>query len=214
MSTLNAAGDPSFDPFGGPEAFDRTVAALADQLRLAAAMGAPRLLIWEGRVARREDVDGALRTLTECLARAQERSGLADPPSISAELHPFTLGLQHRVLPELGAALATVGAGICFDFCHFGVALGRDLLAFIDDDVLASIDHVHFSDTDTVTSELHFPPGDGALDLDAIGARLAGIPIATSWDLFGWPSPRRAMRERFDAYAGWVDRHAASTGVR
>lgn len=71
VSTLNAAGDPSFDPFAGPEAFERSVAGLATHLRLAAAMGAPRVLIWEGRVARREDVDGALRTLTECLARAQ-----------------------------------------------------------------------------------------------------------------------------------------------
>jgi len=209
VSTLNAAGDPSFDPFGGPAALEGTVAALAQQLRLAAAMGAPRLLIWEGRVARREDLDGALRTLTDCLARARERSGLADPPPISVELHPFTFGLQHRVLPALGAALASVGAGICFDFCHFGVALGADLLAAIDDDVLAAIDHVHYSDTDLVTSELHFPPGDGALDLAAIGHRLAGKPIAVSWDLFGWPAPRHAMLERMDAYRSFVARHAA-----
>jgi hypothetical protein len=40
---------------------------------------------------------------------------------------------------------------------------------------------------------------------------LAGKPIATSWDLFGWPSPRHAMRERMDAYRAFVERHWAST---
>ncbi|MFN8518939.1 MAG: sugar phosphate isomerase/epimerase [Chloroflexota bacterium] len=214
VSTLNVAGDPSFDPFGGPEAFERSVAGLATHLRLAAAMGAPRVLIWEGRVATAAAVPAALRTLTDCIRQAQERSGLADPPPVSAELHPFTFGLQHRVLPALAAALLSVGAGICLDFCHFGVALGRDLLDWITDDVLAAIDHVHYSDTDTQTSELHFPPGEGALDLDAIGARLATRPIATSWDLFGWPSPRFAMAQRMDQYAAFVTRHAAAVAGR
>ena len=66
-------------------------------------------------------------------------------------------------------------------------------------------------DTDTTTSELHFPPGDGVLDLDAIGARLAGKPIALSWDLFGWPGVRHAVRSRFDTYSAFVRRHAAGT---
>ncbi len=214
VSTLNVAGDASFDPFGGQEAFERSVAGLATHLRLAAAMGAPRVLIWDGRVADSAAVPAALDTLTACIGQAQERSGLADPPPVSAELHPFTFGLQHRVLPQLAAALLRVGAGICLDFCHFGVALGRDLLDWITDDVLAAIDHVHYSDTDTLTSELHFPPGEGVLDLDAIGDRIASRPIATSWDLFGWPEPRHAMRHRMDRYAAFVGRHAASVARR
>ena len=126
---------------------------------------------------------------------------------MSCELHPFTLGLKHRALPELGAALRSVGAGICFDFCHFGVALGADLIPFLDDEVVAAIDHIHFSDTDTVTSELHFPPGLGLLDLDAIGERMSGKAIAASWDLFGWPGARHAVQERMAPTAasssGW-----------
>ena len=128
-------------------------------MRWAAAMGAPRVLIWEGRVARREDVDAACGTLAQAIEAAGQRSGLADPPPVSCELHPFTFALKYRALPELATALRSVGAGICFDFCHFGVALGRDLLAHLDDDVVEAIDHVHFSDTDTKTSELHFPLG-------------------------------------------------------
>jgi sugar phosphate isomerase/epimerase len=80
--------------------------------------------------------------------------------------------------------------------------------------VVAAIDHVHFSDTDAKTSELHFPPGEGVLDLEAIVARLAGKPIAFSWDLFGWPGPRHAVRARMSVYQSFVDRHAATVKAR
>jgi len=214
VSTLNVVGDSSFQPFDGPDALLSTAAAMGRHLKLAAALGSPRILIWEGRVANAADVPGALQKLREVIERARDAAGITEPPRISIELHPFTFGLAHRCLPELAETLRSVGgAGICFDFCHFAVALGRDLLSAIDDDVLDAIDHVHYSDSDCVTSELHFPPGDGVLDLDAIGSRLAGRPIATSWDLFGWPAPRTAIADRFDHYRGFVERHAASTAT-
>jgi sugar phosphate isomerase/epimerase len=210
VSTLNVVGDPSFDPFGGPQALEATIAGLAKHLRWAAAMASPRVLIWEGRVEAREDVREACRMLVRAIEGAVTRSGLGSPPSISCELHPFTFGLKHRALPELASALRSVGAGVCFDFCHFGVALGRDILTYISDDVLEAINHVHYSDTDAKTSELHFPPGEGVLDLDVIGARLAGRPLALSWDLFGWPGPRQTVRERMPVYRGFVERHWAN----
>jgi sugar phosphate isomerase/epimerase len=212
VSTLNVVGDATFDPFGGPEALAATVDGLAAHLRWAAAMGAPRVLIWEGRVTRRQDVAAACKTLAEAIAAAAERSRLADPPVVSCELHPFTFALQHRALPELATALRPVGAGICLDYCHCAVALGRDFIATFDDEVMAAVNHVHYCDSDALTSELHFPPGDGVLDLDAIGARLAGRPLALSWDLFGWPGVRHAVRSCFDTYATFVRGHAA--GVR
>jgi sugar phosphate isomerase/epimerase len=210
VSTLNVVGDITFDPFGGPDALKTTIDGLAAHMRWAAAMGAPRVLIWEGRVAKREDVDGACRTLAQVIEAAMTRSRLQSPPPVSCELHPFTFALKHEVLPELASALTSVGAGICFDFCHFGVALGRDLLHHLGDDVVGAINHIHYSDTDTKTSELHFPPGEGVLDLGAIGTRIAGTPIALSWDLFGWPGPRRVVRERMHVYRGFVERHAAT----
>jgi sugar phosphate isomerase/epimerase len=210
VSTLNVVGDPTFDPFGTPEALERTIEGLATHLRWAAAMGALRVLIWEGRLEQPGSIEAGCNTLATAIEAAARRSGLADPPPVSCELHPFTFGLKHRALPKLAAVLRSAGAGICFDFCHFGVALGRDLLAHLDDEVVAAIDHVHYSDTDTNTSELHFPPGEGVLDLDAIGARLAGKKIAMSWDLFGWPGPRQAVRAHMARYRSFVHRHAAS----
>ena len=213
VSTLNVVGMEGFDPFGGTAAFDATVALTAGHLRLAAALGSPRILVWEGRVADVRDVPAACATLSRCFEAAAAKSGLADPPRISVELHPFTFGLAHRRVAELSRALVGVGAGICFDFCHFGVALGSDLLTAIDDEVLPAINHVHYSDTDLVTSELHFPPGDGRLDLDAIGRRLKGRGLSIGWDLFGWPSPRQAIETHMNQYRGFVRSHAASSGV-
>jgi len=210
VSTLNVVGDSTFDPFGGPAALATTIEGLAAHMRWAAAMGAPRVLIWEGRVARREDVGAACGTLAQAIEAAGRRSGLTKPPPVSCELHPFTFALKFRALPELAKALRSVGAGICLDFCHFGVALGRDLVDYLDDDVVEAIDHIHYSDTDIKSSELHFPPGEGVLDLDAIAARVRGKPIAASWDLFGWPGPRYAVRARMEIYRGFVERHAAS----
>ena len=43
------------------------------------------------------------------------------------------------------------------------------------------------------------------LDLDAIGKKIAGKPIALSWDLFGWPGARHAVRARMDVYRGFVE---------
>ena len=80
----------------------------------------------------------------------------------------------------------------------------------LDDAALAAVNHVHFSDTDCVTSELHFPPGRGVLDLDAIMGRLSGLEVAVAWDLFGWPAPRAAIRDSFAAYAGYVRAGAAA----
>lgn len=214
VSTLNVVGVEGFDPLGGPEAFEATVTLTAHHLRLAAALGSPRILVWEGRVADASQVRTASATVARCFDAARTASGLDDPPRISVELHPFTFALAHRQLPVLASALAEVSAGICFDFCHFGVALGRDLLDSIDDDVLAVIDHAHYSDTDVVSSELHFPPGDGVLDLDAIGERLAGRGLSIAWDLFGWPSPRHAMESRMDRYRAFVRAHAASSSGR
>jgi sugar phosphate isomerase/epimerase len=210
VSTLNVVGDATFDPFSGPEGRRATIEGLATHLRWAAAMGAPRVLIWEGRVAEASDVPDACRALAEVIDEARIRSGLQDPPRVSCELHPFTFALRHRALAQLGSALRSVEAGVCFDLCHFGVALGASLLDHIDDEVLTAIDHIHYSDTDGVTSELHFPPGDGILDLEAIGARVAGLPIAASWDLFGWPEPRHAVRSRMGAYRAFVEALATS----
>jgi sugar phosphate isomerase/epimerase len=163
-------------------------------------MGAPRVLCWDGR----GDARDAPQLLADCVSSALERSGLDDPPAVSVELHPFTFALAQRVVPEVAEALRAAGAGICLDFCHFGVALGPTFGDELTADVLSAVNHVHFSDSDCTSSELHFPLGEGVLDLDALDARLDGLDVALAWDLFGWPAPRDAIRRTLPVYARYV----------
>jgi sugar phosphate isomerase/epimerase len=197
VSSLNCAGAPGFEPLQEP---DEAAPELARQLRLAAAMGAPRVLCWDGRGGDTE----APRRLARCIEAALSQCGLAQPPAVSVELHPFTFALAQRLVPRVAEALHSVGAGICLDFSHFGVALGADFAEELTPEVLRAVNHVHFADSDCKTSELHFPPGEGVLDLGALVARLAGPDRVLAWDLFGWPAPRAAIRRTMPAYAHYV----------
>jgi sugar phosphate isomerase/epimerase len=207
VSTLNGAGATGFEPH---EDWDAAADELARQLRLASALGSPRLLCWDGRLPNEASAAAASRRLADCIDAARERSGLTDPPAVSVELHPFTFALERRSLPELAEALRRIGAGICLDFCHFGVSLGPGFASSLDADVLAAVNHVHFADTDCTTSELHFPPGRGTLDLEAIMSHIAGLDVAVAWDLFGWPAPRAAIRDSLATYAHFVRERAVA----
>lgn len=208
VSSLNAAGAPGFEPVAGDR--DEAAATLAAQLRLAAALGAPRLLCWDGRSgAGAADAPARLAAVVES---ALERSRLTLPPEVSVELHPFTFALATGVVAETAAALAGVGAGVCVDFCHFAVALGPDFV--LDDDLLAATTHVHLSDGDGASSELHFPLGAGALDLDALVERFAGREVCLAWDLFSWPAPRDAVTSGMQRYRELVARHAETLEAR
>jgi sugar phosphate isomerase/epimerase len=203
VSSLNCAGAPGFEPLQGPGA---AAEELARQLRLAAAMGAPRVLCWDGRGGGPD----APRRLAGCIESALEQSGLAVPPAVSVELHPFTFALAQHLVPEVAESLRHVGAGICVDFCHFGVALGPDFGGELTPEVLRAVNHVHFADSDCTTSELHFPPGEGVLDLETLVARFSDLDLVLAWDLFGWPAPRAAIRRTMPVYAHYVSRGEAA----
>jgi sugar phosphate isomerase/epimerase len=208
--TLNAI-DGSFDPLRAPE---RSVDALADHLRLADWLGTPRVLIWDGihdTTARFAPSD-APRQLAESIDAARAASGLDELPMLTVELHPFTFTFEHDLLEETAAALASIGAGICLDVAHFGVALGADFAGRLTGPVLDAVNHVHWCDSDCRTGGYHFPPGQGVVDLDTVERVLAGRPVLFALDLFGWPAPREAMREGRAAYADVVRRHRETVG--
>jgi sugar phosphate isomerase/epimerase len=208
--TLNAAGAPGFEPLGDEAERERAIDSLAHDLRLAAALGAVRVLCWDGRVAAAGDAPSAPARLAAVIEAARDRAALPEPPAVSVELHPFTFALAHGLVAETAAALREADAGICLDFCHFGVALGPGFADALDEDVRAAVNHVHLADSDCVSSELHVPLGEGVLDVDALAALFAGRDVALAWDLFGWPVPRAGLRAGFPTYLGLVARHAAS----
>lgn len=210
IASFNAVGRPEFAPHEGPGAMSSSASCLAQDLRWASAMGAQRVLIWDGCPSD-DDLKQAPAVLRRCIEEAHERAELDEVPKVSVELHPFTFALQHDRVEALARELVACGAGICLDLCHFGVALGPDFLGHLAEGVLPAVNHVHFADTDCATSELHFPPGRGRLDLGAIAEALFGLEVAVAWDLFGWPTPRRAIAETKDAYAAFVERLSASS---
>ncbi len=201
--------DGTFDPLRKPES---SVTALTEQLRLAAALGMPRILIWDGihdgdaEVAVDEAADHLVRSITA----ARDAAGLEQPPIVSVELHPFTFALAHDRLEETAAALKGIGAGICLDVSHFAVALGPGFAEGLTDSVLGAVNHVHWCDSDCRTEGLHFPHGAGEVDLAGLEAALAGRNVVLALDLFGWPAPRDAMQDGREAYAALVSRHAAT----
>ena len=197
VSSLNGAGATGFEPH---EDWDGAADELARQLRLASALGAPRLLCWDGRLRSESTAATASRRFADCIDAARERSRLTDPPVISVELHPFTFALDRGALSELAEELQRIGAGICLDFCHFGVSLGPGFASSLDAHVLAAVNHVHFADTDCATSELHFPPGKG----------ISALEVAVAWDLFGWPAPNAAIRESLTTYSRFVRERAVA----
>jgi sugar phosphate isomerase/epimerase len=208
---LNAVGDPAFDPHGDRALRERSVQALASQLRLAAALGAPRLLIWEGRIAGAADVPRACAALVDCIRRARDAAALREPPQIAVEPHPFTFALAHDATDALVDALAEAGdAGLLLDYCHVAVALGAEAVPAYAARHRAAIAHVHAADSDGVTSELHVPFGRGAIDLDEVADALGGLDVPVAWDLFGWPAPREIMRTGMAAYRGHCSRIRAA----
>ena len=212
MSSFNVTGDFSFDPFTSEETFDYSVERVAYWLRLGAALGAPRVMMWDGVSDR---PDAAVGRLCECIDAGRERSGLARPPDVTIELHPFTFALAHGRIGELARALVTLGsASFCWDFAHFAVALGADFLAGLPSEFFDAVGEVHYCDSDARTSELHFPPGDGVLDLAGLEEIIAKRPIPILWDLFSWPAPRDALRRCMAAYADVVARQRACLEAR
>lgn len=201
-------------PSASGAARDRAVAQVRDGLTLGAALGAPRILIWDGEIDDAAQARDAPEALAECIHRATELAqATVDErplPRVSVELHPNTFTLKHGLLSESAQQLVSVGAGICLDLAHFGVALGPDFARLLSDDLLAAVNHVHFADSDCVTEQLHLPPGIGRIDLASVTGALAGSGLSAAWDLFGWPAPRTAVRRHFSSYASFVSVVSAS----
>ena len=205
VSTLNVIEDePAFHPFGGADALRSTIERLAHHLRMAAAMGAPGILIWDGRANDGRAAERAPELLAECIAEARRIAGPAGEIDVAIELHPFTFALKHRKLRELSRALVYANASICIDFCHFSVGLGAAFLSEITDDVMERIGEIHYCDSDCVTSEFHYPAGRGSLDMKAIEAFFEGRQIPASLDLFQWPFPLTGAKDAMPLYRDFV----------
>jgi sugar phosphate isomerase/epimerase len=193
MGGFNAVGEDYFQPFGTDVELDVTLVGLKADTQIAHALGARDLLIWEGRApsgtTETDWLERLLPRLTELLKCAISYASSLGI-RILTEPHPFTVGMSDRLLSRLCDALDSEWFGVTFDFCHYGVGRPGDYI----DAVRAlrhRIRHIHFSDTDQKTSELHFPPGSGRLNLYGIldAFKEIGYNGTMTLDLYGYPLP-------------------------
>ncbi|MGI8824454.1 MAG: sugar phosphate isomerase/epimerase family protein [Chloroflexota bacterium] len=200
LSALNSIGEPYFDPFGGQQAFQRTLDGLKRDIDICGYVGIRTLAVWEGRPRDGVDLAWHLDTLTLLFTAALEYAH-DTLDAIVCEPHPFTVGFARGGLSDLCEAVGNDRFGLILDTCHLSVAFPRDYLARLNP-LVPYVKHLHLSDSDLETSELHYPPGAGLVDLTACMQILqdGGFRGTLAWDLFSWPFPERALRETWPAF--------------
>lgn len=193
---LNVVGAEYYQPFGAQAAYDKTLAGLKEDVDYALELGVYEVMIWEGvrpkdkAIPDRELLDTLISLLREAIAYAKPKG-----VRFLAEPHPFTLGMDLDFLCELCDSVDAAHFGILFDFCHFGVGKPGNYVEPIHR-LGKRIQHLHYSDSDQRSSELHFPPGKGTLDLDAMNRALRAIGFGgtSTMDMYGYPLPEQGYR--------------------
>lgn len=209
MGGFNAVGEEYFRPFEDEREKQETLTGLYSDIDFAASLGSKQLLIWEGRrpealspeQCRNQLLSPLAELLQDALAYANQL-GL----QILVEPHPFTVGMDDQFLIALYDKIDRDNFGITYDFCHYGVARPTDYIDAVR--ALAHrIRHLHFSDSDQQSSELHFAPGDGRMDLAGLLAsfRDIGFNGTMTLDLYGNPWPVAAARKSQDRFNAACD---------
>ena len=213
----NAVGAEYFQPFGAQENYDRTLAGLKADVDHALELGVEDVMVWEGLRPSASDMPDAdllavlVSLFTEAIDYARPKGA-----RFTAEPHPFTLGMNNDFMKQLCDQLDRAHFGVLFDFCHYGVGQPETYVDAIYD-LGARIEHLHYSDTDGVTSELHYPPGKGLLDLAAMNKALKeiGFAGASTLDMYGYPAPEQGYRWGLPIYrAALIEIGLAGEGLK
>src|ERR1700722_4440073 len=198
MGGLNVVGEAYFKPFGSEQDLQGTLKGLCRDVDYALSLGARDVLVWEGvkppAMAESEFYEILLPKLIKLF---KEAIAYAAPKGVRflTEPHPFTVGMSDRFMIALCDALPQESFGITFDFCHYGVGRPRDYVAAVEA-LGHRIRHIHYADSDMESSELHFAPGEGRMDIDGLLRAFKSIQYSGTLtvDLYGHPIPIRAAK--------------------
>ena len=174
------------------------IEGLKRDVDIAASLGVRQLMTWEGRKpegATKKDIHGWIFDETLRIFREAVEYASGKGISISVEIHPFTLGIDIDFAAKLCDGLPADSFGIVYDCCHFAVGDPEGYIEAISK-LGSRIKHVHFADSDKRSSELHFPPGKGEVDLSGIVKALRGIDFDGTMmlDVYLYPLPEEACR--------------------
>lgn len=180
-----AAPAPSDSPAPSEAAI---VESYKKEIDIAASFGANQMMTWEGRKSNAWSsgdvhgwvLDSTLKIFKPVVDYAKSRN-----ISLSVEVHPFSVGADLDFLVKLCDSLDPDYFGVAYDCAHFAVAMPDGYIDAIYK-LGKRIKHLHFCDSDKVTSEMHFPVGKGCLDLDAMVRALkevgfSGTVMADTW---------------------------------
>jgi sugar phosphate isomerase/epimerase len=194
---LNCADREYFQALRKSEDVAIALAGLKADIDAAADLGMSQLLTWEGRSASFTKEEAFGPVLERTVSLFQQACNYAEDRGveITVEIHPFTLGINLDWLIQLCDSLADYRFSVTYDCCHFAVGLPDSYIQAIDR-LGARVGHVHFSDSDTRSSELHFAPGAGMLDLDGIVQALKRIQFQGTMmlDLWLYPLPEEGTK--------------------
>jgi sugar phosphate isomerase/epimerase len=198
MGALNVVGEPYFKPFGTHEELKSTLDGLKEDANLALSLGVRDVLIWEGiRPKGLSDSECEKQLLPRLIEMFQSAIQFAKPHNVRflTEPHPFTVGINDQFLINLCDALDPAHFGVLYDCCHYGVGQPSDYTGAVLR-LGRRIRHIHFSDSDQVTSELHYAPGTGKMNLQAVlqAFKIIGYDGTLTLDLYGNPTPDYSAR--------------------
>lgn len=198
MGGLNVVGEPYYQPFGTEDEWEKTLKGLCSDVDYALSLGTRDVLIWEGvRPSAMSDAQCLDLLLPKLIRLFSEAIAYAAPRGVRflTEPHPFTVGMSDDFLIALCDALPQKSFGITFDFCHYGVGRPRDYIDAVQK-LGRRIRHIHFSDSDMQTSELHLVAGEGHMDIEGLLHMFKNIGYSGTLtvDLYGHPTPMYAAR--------------------
>lgn len=199
MGGLNVVGEDYYRPFGTQEEFEQTLLGLKADVDYALTLGSQDVLVWEGiRPHGFSDQQCITELLPRLIELFQQAIAYSRPKGVRflVEPHPFTVGMSDNFLITLCDALPSEYFGVTFDFCHYGVGRPHDYVQAVCK-LGHRICHIHFSDSDLESSELHFAPGRGSMDIEALVEAFFEIDYRGSLalDLYGNPAPIAAARD-------------------
>jgi sugar phosphate isomerase/epimerase len=198
MGGLNVIGEPYFQPFGSDDEWQQTLKGLCHDVDYALSLGVRDVLVWEGiKPSGMSDKECYDLLLPRSIRLFREAIAYASPKGVRflTEPHPFTVGMSDKFLIALCDALPQESFGITFDFCHYGVGRPADYVEVVGT-LAHRIRHIHFSDSDMESSELHFAAGEGRMDIKALlqAFKAIGYSGTLTVDLYGHPTPIHAAR--------------------
>jgi sugar phosphate isomerase/epimerase len=196
---VNAADADYFSALSSPQDTATILAGLKRDIDIVHDLGANYLLTWEGRKppgATPSDVYGWILDTTVGIFREAIAYATEKDVRLFIEVHPYTLGIDIEFACQLYDRINSDAFGVTYDCCHFGVGLPDGYIDAIHK-LGHRIKHVHFSDSDKISSELHFAPGAGSLDLVGIVTALNQIHFQgpLMLDLWLYPFPEEGSRQ-------------------